>query len=72
MNRIINLKILLLIVAVLGSVAATLAWQNKRAAVIDSRMENARRQAIQKYGAMSPSQTRQLQWSGAIRNAKTK
>jgi len=72
MNQTINLKILLLIVALLGSIAATLAWQNKRDAAIDSSIENARRQVIHKYGAMSPAQTRQLQWSGAIRNAKTK
>ena len=55
MNQTINLKILLLIVALLGS-----------------SMENARRQAIQKYGAMRPAETRQLQWSDSIRNAKTK
>ena len=72
MNQIINLKILLIIVALLGSIAAGIAWRNKRAAAIDSSMENARRQAIQKYGAMSPTQTRQLQWAGSIRNAKTK
>jgi outer membrane lipopolysaccharide assembly protein LptE/RlpB len=72
MNQIINLKILLLIVALLGSIAAGIAWQNKRAAAIDSSMENARRQAIQKYGAMSPAQTRQLHWSDSIRNAKAK
>jgi hypothetical protein len=71
MNRIINLKLLVLIVALLGSIAAGIAWQNRRAAAIDSSMENARRQAIHKYGAMSPAQTRQLQWSNAIRNAKT-
>jgi hypothetical protein len=71
-NQIINLKILLIIVALLGSIAAAIAWQNKRAAAIDSSMENARRPAIQKYGAMSPTQTRQLHWSDTIRNAKTK
>ena len=72
MNQTINLKVLLLIAALLGSIAAGIAWQNKRAAAIDSSMENARRQAIQKYGAMSPAQTRKFQWSDAIRNAKTK
>jgi hypothetical protein len=72
MNQTINLKILLLIAALLGSIGAGIAWQNKRAAAIDSSMEKARQQAIQKYGAISPAQTRQLQWSSAIRNAQTK
>jgi hypothetical protein len=72
MNQTINLKILLLIAALFGSIGVGIAWQNKRAAAIDPNMEKARQYAIQKYWALSPARTRQLQWSSAIQNAKTK
>ena len=68
----INTKILLIIIAILGAIGAGIAWQNERAAAIDKRMENERKEILRKYADERDDQTRKSRWGNSVKNYQPK